>query len=396
MADIKKYSGGSQTTIKEINISVVLDRIRSQDNTTRSSLSRELNLSLPTVSRTVDTLIDRRLVLEAGSGESTGGKKPTLLKFNKGVSYVIGIEVDIHLINVILADFSGNIVQSINMRFKKNKKPEEMTGIVLKYIDRIIEKSKISNKKIKAIALGIPAYVNNKTGIIGLCPTIPAWEGINLAKVLSKKTKKEVIVDNMINMSILGERRKGIARDAQNAVYIGIGTGIGAGILINGKIYRGNDGTAGEIGYIYIDRDISKNKSGEYGQFEYLCSDLALVRETKGKQNSREINNIRHFDFKSEIENPENKEIIIKIISDLALGISNIVSILNPELVIVRGELFYYSDLYLNMLKKKVDDLLLFKTRIVNSSLKEKAVSVGAVVCGIQYLEKKILSPLFH
>jgi len=397
MADIKKYRGGSPSTLNKINMSVVLERIRSGYNISRASLSRELNLSLPTISRIVNTLINKEYVIEVGQGKSSGGKRPIILKFNAKRSYVIGVGVDVNFIDVMLSDLSGNEEKVVYHIFPKEKTSTEMIKTIVTYINKIIEETNVENEKVEVVSLGIPAMVEEKTGLVRLCPTIPDWEGINLSEILSEEIDKDILVDNLSNLSLLGENWKGMAIDAENVVFVGIGTGIGAGILLNGRIYRGTDGSAGEIGYMYIDKNKNMNISYPFGQFEYFASNIALKR----KIDELDLFSIKDYEIGEDsiqniLANKDKKYNILEIIDNIAYGISNVVAILNPELVIVRGELFNKSDFCFKYLQDKVKSLIPFKTNIVRSSLNERAVTFGAVKLGIEHLDKKILSPFFH
>lgn len=393
MQDIKKYLGGSQHTLNEINMSVVLDRIRRETNASRSSLSKELNLSLPSISRIVNKLIEKNYILEFGYGKSSGGKKPIILRSNSEKSYVIGIGVDIDFIELMLSDLSGNIKGIIYKEFVEEKKPKEMINIIAKYINRIIKESKVEAEKVEVISLGVPAMQEIQTGLIRVCPTIPDWEGINLSDVLAKEIKKDVLVDNVANVALLGEAWKGIAQGYKDVILIAIGTGIGAGIMLNGRLYKGSNGSAGEIGYMFIDKNMRKDISGTFGQFEYLASNTALRRNNiKISFNGKSKQTI---DYLIKTDN-KKRNFILGIIKNLAFGISNLITTLSPELIIVRGALFYNSDFCFNYLKRMVRGLSPFEVKLVKSSLKQKDITFGAVRLALNYLDRKILSPFFY
>ena len=393
MEDIKKYLGGSPRTLNEINMSVVLDRIRRGDNVSRSSLAKELKLSLPSISRIVGTLINKKYVIEAGLGKSSGGKKPTIIRFNEERAYVIGIGVDVNFIDIMLSDISGNEKRNIYKKFLRDKSPKDMIKTIVKYIDEIIKDAEVEDDKVEVVSLGIPAMVESETGLVRMCPTIPSWEGINLGEVLSGEINKDVLVDNEANMSLLGERWRGEAQNINNAIFIGVGTGVGAGILINGKIFRGHNGSAGEIGNMFIDRNLNKRNSQPYGQFEYLASNKALREKVMGVDSNSEVKQtIKKLAKNDDIK----KDSILEIVDNFAFGVANLITVLNPELVVIREDLFYESDYFFNYLKDKIYNLMSFKTRIVKSSLKERAVTIGAIRLAMKYLDRKILSPFFY
>lgn len=393
MQNIKNYLGGTQRTLNEINISVVLDRIRNRKNSSRSSLARELNLSSPSISRIVKKLIDSNYIYEDGFGNSSGGKKPVILKFKSDRSYVIGIGVDIDYIELMLSDLSGNEKEVTYEEFPKNKQPKEVIKVIVDYVKKIIRSSGVKDEKVKVISIGVPAMVESKTGLLNVCPTIPVWEGINLSKILANEMKKVVLVDNVANMAILGESWKGISGNCNNVILIAIGTGIGAGILLNGRLYHGSNGSAGEIGYMYIDRKLKKQESEPFGQFEYLASNTALRKKgVKVAFGGKVLQNFKNF-FN---ENDGKKEVILELLDNLAFGISNLIAVLNPELIIIRGALFHESEFCFNYLQKKVKELSPFNAKLTLSSLKYKDVVYGAVHLALNYLDRTILSPFFY
>jgi len=396
MADIKKYLGGSPSTLNQLNISVVLDRIRRQHSITKSGLAKNLNLSLPTISRIVNTLIEKGYVIEAGFGKSSGGKKPKILEFNSRKAFIAGIAIDINFIEIILSDLSGNERKYLHKEFLSDKNPDTIIETIIEYINKSVEETHIDKKELEVISLGIPGMIEKETNLVKLIPTIPVWEGINLKEILTKKTGKEVLIDNMNNMSLLGERWKGKANGYNDVVFVGVGTGIGSGILINGKIFRGFNGSAGEVGYMFIDRNMDKSISDPQGQFEYLASEIALKKEICKMCLSDNIsmeNSDRHII--GLLEDAKYFKHILGIIDNFAYGITNLITILNPELVIVEGSLFEKSENAFEYLVKKVKELSKFKTKITMSSLGKKAISIGAVIHGLKYLDKKIISPLF-
>lgn len=393
MQNIKNYLGGTQRTLNEINISVVLDRIRNRKNSSRSSLAKELNLSSPSISRIVKKLIDSNYIYEDGFGNSSGGKKPVILKFKSDRSYVIGIGVDIDYIELMLSDLSGNEKEVTYEEFPKNKQPKEVIKVIVDYVKKIIRSSGVKDEKVKVISIGVPAMVESKTGLLNVCPTIPVWEGINLSKILANEMKKVVLVDNVANMAILGESWKGISGNCNNVILIAIGTGIGAGILLNGRLYHGSNGSAGEIGYMYIDRKLKKQESEPFGQFEYLASNTALrKKDVKVAFGGKVLQNFKYLLN----EKDGKKEVILELLDNLAFGISNLIAVLNPELIIIRGALFHESEFCFNYLQKKVKELSPFNTKLTLSSLKYKDVVYGAVHLALNYLDRTILSPFFY
>lgn len=391
-----KYNGGAQSFLSELNQSVVLDSVRRKKETSRTNLSKELKLSLPTISRIIDSLIGKDYILEIGLGKSTGGKRPRKIRFNSEKEFVIGLALDINFIDIIICNLSGEEKYHICENFIKYKKPEEIIDLIIEYIERIINESGIKREKINTVGIGIPGIIENETNFVKLCPTLQSLEGINLAGILKNKIGMNVLIDNMLNMAIIGETWKGSANNIENAIFVGVNTGIGAGLLLNGKLYKGFTGSAGEIGYMFIDRNIDKKFFDPKGQFESLATEL--IFNEKIKDRLIEKNYLIYgnkLDYSKLIISNEFKKEIFEIINNFALGVSNLAVLFNPEKIIIDSELFTNSDVAYNYLIEKVDYLTPFKVKISKSSLGKKGISLGCVKSCMVFLDDKILSPLF-
>mgnify|MGYP006293064843 CR=1 FL=1 len=382
--------GGTPSTLREFNTSIVLDRVRRGGTVSRASLARELNLSLPAISKSVQVLLRQNYILEVGPGESSGGKRPTILRFNAERNYVIGVGVDVDYIEVTLADLAGEEKATLIESFEKDKKPNEVIELIEEYIQRIVETSCIEYDKIGVVVLGLPAMVNTRHGVVELCPTLPEWEGKDVVSMLSSRLNRAVLADNVANLSLLGETWKGSAVGYRDAALVAIGTGIAAGVMIDGRIYRGAEGAAGEVGYMIIDRTMSAAASAPFGQFEYMASNTTLKR-----------NNIRigmNVGRKTNGENLEDlgaKAVMAEVIENIAIGICNLTAVLNPEVVVVRAPLFYPCEGCFEQLQSQVYDRTPLRTRLVRSTLGEKDITIGAIRLGLDHLDEEVLSPLF-
>ncbi len=391
MPEIGSYRGGSQKTLNEINASVVLDRIRNGGLVTRASLGKELSLSAPTISRIVDALIQKDYVLEVGPGKSTGGKRPTILRFKAERDYVLGIGVDVDFIDMILSDMAGNVVKKVSQVFHAFKHPAEMVDLLQSYVEQIVHEAGLPIEKVKAVSIGVPATVDSRNGLVTLCPTIPVWQGVNLTRVIGERIQKDVLISNIATLSLLGELWKGAARGHKNVVLVSVGTGIGASILLDGKVLQGANGSIGEIGYMYIDRKMDRKSSYPFGQFEYLASNIAFRRSLTESESMDPVG--EGLDRLMEDESTQKK--LFDIVDNFSYGVANLICTLNPELVVVRGALLCESQLCLSRLIQNVNELIPFKARIVKSALKDDAICFGAIRLALDYLDKKLLSPFF-
>ncbi len=391
-ADISEYGGGKPATIKEINTSVVLNRIRSVSECSKSSLARDLDLSLPSISRIVSRLIDAGYVLEGPLGASAGGKKPTLLRFNASVAYVAGISIDMNHVSVVLSDLSGEAVGSLRRyRDYSGYSADKIISMLREYLERVVGDACVDPRRVEIATVSVPATEDN-AGVVRFCPTIPAIEGVKLGDRLSSALSMTVLIENVANSAIVGEVWRGGAGGLKNAVFVDIGSGIGLGIMVNGRIYRGSTGYAGEIGYMFIDRNMTHGEFSPFGQLEYLSSNTAMERIGLLSANGRKSGEY----FVDRIDNEEKAQLARGVIDDLALGISNVITILDPEVVVINSELLSVDESLFEYLKSRLRSLAPFACNVVKSVLKERAPLVGAVRIALDIKDREIISPFFR
>jgi predicted NBD/HSP70 family sugar kinase len=410
MTSIKTYLGSSPSTIKEINMSIVLDRIRDQKFFSRVDLARNLNLTQTSISRIVNELLDKGLIEEHGFGVSKVGKKPTLLKYNSKRAYVIGAGTDIDYINIMLTDLDSNCINYTSKTLPLDLDKKMMTKMVVAEILSNISKSGIEKEKIEAIVIGIPCIVDPVSRMISYSsPYINSWNGVNLEEEISNATGIPTIAENEAKLAVLGEHKYGVGKGIDNMIFISIGSGIGSGILLNGKLYKGFKGAAGEIGYLIISSESLIPKDKFRGQFEYLSSSLALIRTADKLARSRQQDYLvkSYSDTSGEISinrilearksGEKNAKIIVKeIIDNLSYGIINAIVMLNPQLVVIRGAIFEKDPLLFEELKKKIRNVVPVVPDIMLSKIGSQAIIMGAINMAIQEVENKVISPLFY
>ncbi|HEB01406.1 MAG TPA: ROK family protein [Candidatus Portnoybacteria bacterium] len=234
------------------------------------------------------------------------------------------------------------------------------------------------NKEIVGLGIGVPGPVDIQKGLVHFLPNLPGWQKVPLKKILEKELSLPVSLDNDSNCFVLAETRFGAAQGYQNVIGLTLGTGLGGGIIINGEIYHGANGLAGEIGHMVIVAEGLKCNCGNRGCLEQYVSGSALVLKYK------KLTGQEKTPLEIEKESEQKKKPALKVIEEtgyyLGLGLANLINILNPEIIVLGGGVARTKTLYsptIREMKKRVFPLGQ-KTPVVISKLGREAGIIGA------------------
>ena len=258
---------------------VVLDEIRSARSRSRSELVARTGLGRAIVARRVQELIDRGLVTEDQPGPSTGGRPPRHLVFRADAGHVLVADLGATSISVALTDLAGRILGHYTEPAEISSGPEQVLGRVEDLFHELQHTTRSIPGPVWGVGLGVPGPVEFATGRPISPPIMPGWDGYPIRQRFAERFAAPVWVDNDVNVLALGEWRAGIAQGHDNVVVIKIGTGIGAGIISDGRLHRGAQGSAGDVGHIQVVDDASVLcRCGNVGCLEALAGGAAIGR----------------------------------------------------------------------------------------------------------------------
>jgi len=375
---------GDLKLIQELNRSIILKTIRHYGPISRSEIAKRNNISPTTVTSAVRRLLRDGLVCEDGVGKSNGGRKPVLVRFSPESRFIIGVAIANSSIKVAEMNLEAkSCKQKIFPIY--NLMGKSFIDYLLRSISQFLEEYSDLTKCI-GISIVSPGIIDVDKGII-YENTKLKLENIPLKEIVEKRFKLKNWLENDANAIALAEKQFGAYKKFKNLVYVTIGDGVGAGIIINGSIFRGRNGGTGEFGHTSIDRNGIYCDCGNRGCLENYVNWPAIYSKVsssvvQGKHTMMleltegDINRLTPSIFRYALKKDDQlaKEIMEDTAGYLATGIANLVNLLNPDIIIFGGKVAYDNYFLLSRVKKIVFENAL---AILTNKLEIRPTSLG-------------------
>lgn len=391
--------------VKETNLALIFNLIYKYRSVSRADLAKVTKLSPTTVSSLVDELLHKKLVIETGFMETgKSGRKAMLIDINETGRHVVSVE----LVEDGICCFFYNLLCKKTTGKKYILKDFSDAGNeIINAIEASLKEEKIPEDSLIGINIGVPGLIDFSSGRV-ISSTVITISGDNdfFDTVKQRFSSIPVILDNESSFCAYAEKEFGLGNNIKQLVYIDVNVGIGAGIILDGRIYRGAYGFAGEIGHMTIDMNGPRCKCGNRGCLEQLASIPAIIQKAVFAVISG-----RETEIKSIIQNDLNKintevigkaaemgdELALEVIGEnaarLASGINNVINMYNPQTVVIGGEITKLGKVFLDKLKNCLEDISLkpvpSRTEIIYSSLGENPATLG----GARYMLDNIFNP---
>jgi predicted NBD/HSP70 family sugar kinase len=322
---------------KQHNRDLVLQTIFAHDSISRAEVARVTHLTRTTVSEVVNGLLTEGLVEEVGHGESIGGKNPILLSIVADSRYLIGLNLAQDKFIGAVVNLRGEIKELVEAPVHDDN-GENALQLVYKILDQLTGKKL---KPIVGIGVGTPGLVNTREGVVVNAVNLE-WQDLPLSQLLEKKYKLPVLVVNDSQAAAIGEYVYGSdhAPD-ENLVVVNVIHGIGAGILINGRLFQGDGGGAGEIGHVVVQENGELCRCGQRGCLETLASARAVVQQMK-------MNSLEEVFLAFQEGDPKAKTVIGKAGFYLGTSLSNLIGTLNIQKIVLTGDMTRFGEEWLN------------------------------------------------
>ena len=403
-----------ELTEKERRNIDILEILRRRGPLTRPDISKELGINVVTISNYIDEFIKGKLILEKELDVSEGGRRPGLLELNPQGGYIIGVGLNLMNMVGLLVDLKGNIITKTQV-VRPQPSVKEITECLLEIIREILRRSKEYTSNIRGVGIGIAGLINKKTGSIHWPQKMDhyytyASVDIPLLDLIEREFDLPALVENDATSACFGEYWMNLKGQFKNVVYMF--SGVGCGIIINGDIYTGAHGYAGEVSiYNYKEQDLLNCTLAQQGCFlKRWETDLGIIDDaksmlTKDKDSADKFfkltaSNINNVDLKSVFIAARAGDAVARVALEraakrLGIRIAYIVNLLNPEAVVIGGGLEEAGEEFLNKVSSTVKEWAFRETaeelKIIYSQLRENAVAIGAGSLVTQRIFAKLL-----
>lgn len=377
--------------MREVNRSIVLDIIRRGGKVSRTDLAKRSALTKPTVSAIVDDLLARGIVQEVGFGKTvaTGGRRARLLEFNDASAAYLGLRFGVHTTSLAVADARGE-VRAIKETPTIAGDPHAAVRSALLLLDSALQEAGLPRERLESIGVAVPGMVDTRSGTVALAPNL-GWSDVPIRALLQQALDLPVVVHNVTNSGAIAEGRVGAAKGARSYVWVYVGHGVGAGIVIDGQLFSGTRGFSGEIGHCPIIEDGPLCSCGLRGCLETLASGKAIegiaAEAARGSEPTRLSSYPAPFDAAVVLEAARAGDAVAQRIlrgvgEHLGVGLSYLINVLDPELVVLGGRVMEAADFILQGARSSVARHTLHgsKIEVVASTLGDRAGLIGSVL----------------
>jgi glucokinase-like ROK family protein len=394
--------------MREANNTLVLRVIRQQGPLARVAIARRTGLSRTTVSSIVDGLLAEGVAREGGmlSAAPNGGRRPTLVHFNESAGVILGVDFGRTHYTLLATDLHAHVIARKSGPCDTSLGPDVLLPRLISEIRQLVSESDLDWDRVVGVGVGIPGPVDATLNVLVTPPRMAGWDRVDVTGILSKALGTPVLLNNDANLGALAEGRYGAALGASNFIYVKVGTGIGCGLVIDGKIYRGSSGVAGEFGHSTVDRDGPLCACGNRGCLEAVAGAPEIVRSAlhagygQGEAMMRAtgdgaepLRGLRTQASDLEIDVAEVIEAalqgdpacvfaVTQAAERIGIALAGLVNLVNPSVITLYGSVARAGELLLDPIRAAIRERSLLAAsqavRVRTSALGDSAIALGA------------------
>lgn len=378
---------GTPAGMRELNQRAVLARLRSHGPATRPNIARDTGLSKPTVGQALLDLEQHGLVRTVGRSFAGPGRSAVVYEANPAAGHVLGIDIGRELIRVAVADLAGDVVAKLDER-NRCRSANALVRTVREIAERTVSTAGLRRDDLVATVVGSPGVLDKGSRSFGHVPNLPGWERKGLLDDLEAALGPDLVVENDANLAAVGEYRSGVARGVGTFVCLSVGTGIGMGIVVNGTLFRGAHGAAGEVGYLPYgwpmhglpDTNYANRRQGmlEAAAAARSVVEIAAANGLTDVHSAKDVFRLAH----------DGDERALRAVREeagrLAFVMASVAAVIDPELVVLGGGIGTNTDLLQEPMAQMLARTTPLVPRIVASELGEDAVLAGAIATALR------------
>jgi len=361
----------------------LLKLIREGDGTTRADLAQRTGLARSTITQRLEQLQELGLLKEIGGSQSTGGRPPMRLVFNEDAALVLAADLGATHSRLAVTNLGGRVLAESRGDIEIAAGPEAVLGWVEARFNELLAEAGADREAIAGIGIGVPGPVEHSTGLPRNPPIMPGWDGFPIPERFAATFGAPVLVDNDVNIMALGEHWSHW-REVEHLLFVKVGTGIGCGIVVDGRIHRGADGAAGDLGHVRIpvdeDHEDVTCSCGNVNCLEALAGGGAMARRLSAAgvavENSRDLVELTRAGLPAAVQLVRHSGRLIGEVLAAA------VNFYNPSVIVIGGDVADAQEQLLASIREVVYQrslpLATRHLRIVRSPLEDRAGVIGA------------------
>jgi predicted NBD/HSP70 family sugar kinase len=348
--DSARHSAHLRVLNLERVLGVVMKR---QSPFTRAEVVRATGLSVPTVGTLTADLIRKGIIRDLGTGPSSGGRRPSFMEFNRRYGFVAGIDIGPTRTRLAVADMHDDVLARRIVPTITSGSPEETLRSIAVELRDLLHEAQVPIARLLAVGVGAPGMVDPKEGVVLLAPNLSGWVNVPIRDILQHELGAPVLPDNDVNLAVLGEHWRGAARGHNTCAFLFVGTGIGAGVLIDGAVHQGHHYMAGEVAVMsmgpqYLDRDF-----GSRGCLETLASlDALAARWPQARADPAGW--IAALFEAADRGDPQARSAIAETAQFIGIAAATIGAVLDPSMIVLGGSMFAQADVLLRAVREVV------------------------------------------
>lgn len=397
---------GGPPLLRQINQRKILAILRSEGPARVGELARRSGLSRPTVTHVLDQLSEAGLIdylQDHPDGRGQLGRPARVARFRAEAGYVLGIDIGPHQTAVIVADLDGRSVATTRRSTSSAHDQHQLLAAVRSAIETALEQAGVTEQAVLSVAVGSPGIIDQRVGTVVRAPGLPGWTALDLGEELGRFFRCPVLLDNDVNLAVLGERWRGVAQDTDDVVFVLWGERVGAGICIDGEVHRGKAGAAGEIGYLTVlskDAAVAEPDDEGRGPFEREVGARAIIRlahelaARPGHTSSlagRPTLDVPAVFAAAAADDPVGREVVDTVAARLAAGLAPLLLVLDPDMLVIGGGISRAGARIIDSVAAHLRRLVLVPTPVRLSALGQDAVVTGAVRQALSEVEQRLL-----
>jgi len=366
-------TSGKPSLLRSMNRSHVLEAMRAHPRCSRADLAKRTGLAKPTVGSIVDDLLAEGTVREIGFGSANaaGGRRPMLIELDPDAAAFVGIHFGVHTTRVVVADATGTVRASVGEAAVLGS-PERSVRSAGRLVGRILRRSGIAAERLISAGAAVPGPVQVADGVCSIAPNL-GWVDVPIQHLLADRLGVPVRVRNIAHAAALAEVSSGAARGVTNLVWLYVGSGVGAGVVVDGRIFEGAGGQTGEIGHCPMIRGGPRCSCGRHGCLEAMGSGAAIARRSGAPDAEQALH-------RADAGDPVAARAFRDAGRWLGRGAATLVNVLDPELVVVGGGVSKAGERLLEPLRSALAASALRPVPVVASALGDDAEVLGALL----------------